>query len=64
MCQLRITSAQPPSSSHPQQYQGQRLSRGRGISRNALLLWLSSLSKSMIPYFFTVFLFFAFFHWA
>ena len=35
MCQLRITSAQPASSSYlqPQQYQGQHPSRGRGISR-------------------------------
>ena len=39
------SSIQPASSSRPQpqEYQGQHLSRGRGISRNALWRWLSGL---------------------
>ena len=38
------SATQPASSSHPQphQYKGQRFSRGRGISRNAL--WLGPYS--------------------
>ena len=51
MCQLRITSAQPASSSHPQhqQYLGQRLSRGRGISRNALWSLLITFTPQNSP---------------
>ena len=44
------SSTQPASSSHPQpqQYQGQRPSRVRGISRNALWLPISFHSRCLL----------------